>query len=110
MAVHAVGLPIGLPWLPYDEQFNETKTFGFLGDELRAGINQVGETPEKYLNPKPLNVTLLNDLAPGVSSAEFCLMPVLAVSGRRPPGAPNLALPSAERRLIGLCRGRLPGA
>lgn len=27
--------------MPYDEQFNETKTFGFVGDELRAGINQV---------------------------------------------------------------------
>lgn len=37
----AVGFPIQLPWMPYDEQFNETKTFGFVGDELRAGINQV---------------------------------------------------------------------
>ena len=27
--------------MPYDEQFNETKTFGFVGDELRAGITQV---------------------------------------------------------------------
>ncbi len=39
--LRTVGLPIGLPWLPLDEQFNETKTFGFVGDELRAGISQV---------------------------------------------------------------------
>jgi hypothetical protein len=36
-----VGLPEGLPYLPIDEQFNETKTVGFLGDELSAGLAQV---------------------------------------------------------------------
>ncbi|CAL8464299.1 g3834 [Coccomyxa elongata] len=36
-----LGFPIQLPWMPYDEQFNETKTFGFVGDELRAGISQI---------------------------------------------------------------------
>ncbi|BDA49833.1 Lipoxygenase 2.3, chloroplastic [Coccomyxa sp. Obi] len=36
-----LGFPIQLPWMPYDEQFNKTKTFGFVGDELRAGINQI---------------------------------------------------------------------
>ncbi len=72
MAAHTVGLPIGLPWLPYDEQFNETKTFGFLGDELRAGINQVGNPAANTLNPHPSIVTLpLPDLAPGIVSGKL---------------------------------------
>ena len=33
------GLPNTLPYLPIDEQFNETKTNGFLGDELRAALS-----------------------------------------------------------------------
>jgi hypothetical protein len=34
----SLGLANGLPWMPLDEQFDETKTFGFVGDQLRAGI------------------------------------------------------------------------
>ncbi len=41
LSVLAVGVPDSLPYLPLDEQFNETKTFGFVGNEITAALAEV---------------------------------------------------------------------
>ena len=53
MPACAVGLPGGLPWLPMDEQFDETKMFGFLGNELQAGLAQVCAFLKSYRSAPP---------------------------------------------------------
>lgn len=37
-----MGVPDSLPYLPLDERFNETKTFGFVGNEVAAALAEVG--------------------------------------------------------------------